>query len=478
MTLKPKRKSLRNPSVFKNETTGQWVCEYEEYNNDGKIVPRRKSFKQQLKKEGKPGTLAEQRAAAHAFQKELIQKQRKDHNLSRTEREQKILTPKQLKAAKTAFGILSRLPKQKQDIIEAAKRYVDECRLEKDSPAFDFCMDLFLKDYDAKDPACTYSVTTINTMHQKLRPFRRYILSINPNIKIGEVTAQHVSDFIKSRDVSPTTRKKDLSYITQFFGRFSNPEDPHRFLNSNPAALAKLNLQLKDKSVLQSHKKARTRIIRILQVEETRRALRVAYEARQHGILGYAVLAILVGMRPSEIYDLAKQDGIWEKYIKLDEGILIVDGFGKQSDQRTIDLEPVAVDWLRYIKKNDLPICYAHNPNGRNIRYANFRALTLLSEEEGRRYVAIRRRIDQQKEVSREEREFIESRQEQLIGENVDAYRHTYGTNLYYKSNYDLKYVTAQMGNSESVYYKHYKGKLSKPGDFEKFFLLSPSECL
>jgi hypothetical protein len=112
------------------------------------------------------------------------------------------------------------------------------------------------------------------------------------------------------------------------------------------------------------------------------------------------------------------------------------------------------------------------------MRYVNFRALTMMPEAEGERYVAIRRRISQQKPVTAEEREFIASRQKDLIEENVDAYRHTYGTNLYYKTKYDLKYVTDQMGNSEGTYYKHYKGKLDHPDDYKKFFRLSPAECV
>ncbi len=35
MLAKPKRPSLPKPSVLKNATTGQWVCEYYEFDDKG-----------------------------------------------------------------------------------------------------------------------------------------------------------------------------------------------------------------------------------------------------------------------------------------------------------------------------------------------------------------------------------------------------------------------------------------------------------
>ncbi|WP_269538028.1 hypothetical protein [Cerasicoccus fimbriatus] len=478
MPLKPKRKALREPSVFKNETTNQWVCEFEEFDEAGKIVTRRRSFRQSLIKDGKEGSLPEQRAAALTFKKELIQKHEKEYNLSRAERQQKILSPKQLEQAKTAFGLLEQLPKKQQDIIKAVTEYVSACKPIDASPSLEMCLQIFLANYDHKDPQCTYSVNTINTVHRHLRPFQKYMLAVDQKIRIGEVTSQHIIDFVKSREVSGNTRGNYLNYVSQFFRRFSDPKDKHRFLNENPADAAKHHFIYKEKHVLKSSRKGKVRLVRILQYPEAKDALKLAYQARKHGILGYAVLAMLVGMRPSEIYDLAKLPDVWESYIKLEEGVLNVDGFGKQMDQRSVDLQPVAVEWLKLIHREGWPICYDHNPEGRNIRYSNFRALSLLPKDEGERYVRIRRLVDQQKPISADEEAFLQSRRPLLSGKSVDVFRHTYGTNLYYHCGKKLDYVTSQMGNSEAVYYKHYKGKLDHPKDYEKFFQLGPAAIM
>ena len=97
---------------------------------------------------------------------------------------------------------------------------------------------------------------------------------------------------------------------------------------------------------------------------------------------------------------------------------------------------------------------------------------------DGQRYVEIRRKVDQQKQISDEEKRFISTRRHHLQGDNVDILRHTYGTNLHYKCKSDLRYVTAQMGNSDKVFYRHYKGMLDRPNAWKEFFKLSPSAVL
>lgn len=478
MALKPKKKALMVPSVFLDKKTGRFVCDYQEFDSEGKIKDRRKGFRHLLIKEGKEGSLEEQEAAAEQFKQSLLRSYEKEHNLSRAERNQKILSAKQLNDAKAAYAILEKLPKKDQSLIEAAKCFVADYKPIDQTPKLADCFRIFLANYDSKDPKCQYSVTTVRTMHAKLGPFKKYMLGLNPEIKIGEVTERHVIEFIKSRDVACGTRKKYLDYIKQFFQRFSSPKDRHRFIDVNPASGAGHYFRYTEPHVLKAAGKKTVRIIRVLQWNEVKRALGIAYEERQHGILGFAVLAILAGMRPSEIYDLAKKPDIWSRYIKLDEGVLNVDGFGKQSDQRTIDLEPVAVDWLRLIHEKGWPICYNYKPSDRNIRYANFRALTLLPEGEGDHYVALRRRLSAKKEISDQDRQFLKSRQHHLEGDSIDIFRHTYGTNLFYKSKKNVKYVTGQMGNSDKVYYRHYKGKLDHPEDHKNFFKLGPSVVL
>lgn len=477
MALKPKRKVLREPTVFQNKTTGQWVCEYEAFDENGKIKKARKSFKQDLIKEGKEGTRTEQHTAALAFKEAIVQKQKKEFNQSRAERQQKILSARELNEAKTAFGLLAQLPANKRDLIEAVSRYVESVKLEKDTPPLEECLKIFLANYDKKNPNCTYKVNTCNTMYARLNPFRKFMLEKYPGIKIGEVTEQQIIEFIKSRDTSGDTRQKYLSYVQQFFARFSDPKDKHRFIEANPADSAKHYLKHNEKHILKTPGKPKVRIIRVLQYEESKYALQVAYEARKHGILGYAVLALLVGMRPSEIHDMVNMPDPW-LLIRLDEGVLKVDGFGKQSDQRTIDLQPVAAAWLRLVKENGWPLCYKHNPKGRNLRYSNFRALTLLPKDIGERYVHIRRQVDQEKTITSAEKAFLDTYRPKLSGKNVDAYRHSFGTYLFYQCGGDLNYVTAQMGNSERTYYKHYKGTLIHPKDHEKFFKLGPDQVI
>ncbi|MGF1453320.1 MAG: hypothetical protein ACFB21_14750, partial [Opitutales bacterium] len=143
MGLKPKRRELKEPSVFVNQTTGQWVCEWQEYAEDGSLKQRRESYRQKLIKAGKAGTLAEQRKAAEARKKEILAERRREANLTKAERNQRHLSPRELKEAKVAFTMLDDLPPRYRKLADAVQAYKAQLRLPMDTPPLEEAIELF-----------------------------------------------------------------------------------------------------------------------------------------------------------------------------------------------------------------------------------------------------------------------------------------------------------------------------------------------
>lgn len=473
MPTKPKVISLPNPSVFKNASTDQWVCEYYEFDERGKPKARRKSFVRELKRQGKEATSVEQRTAALAMQEEILASQREQERITRREREQTHLTARQLREAKAAFAIFDQIPNRNKSLVDAAMLYRDHLRLEMDSPPLSDCIAIFLERKKEAADKELLSQKTYKTLKQRLNHCKKYFTRKSPGIKIGEVTDKHLIAYFDELDVSERTRRNYFTDIANFFNDASDPKDEHRFLNKNPmdgviVHFRKLNGTGSFKT---SRKERKTPAI--LQLEASRHVLKVAFERRKHGMLGFTVCGLFLCMRPSEVFDLVKQEDYWNRFVKLDEGVLRVDGFGKMNDQRIIVMPEVAKAWLRFIKDEGLPLCFPYNPNGRNQRYATFRAWAFLPEEDARRLITLRQKVKIGYQMTPEDEKFAERCRIQLR-EFEDILRHTGGTNLYYANGFDKHKTVEQMGHSAEIFVEHYRGLLNSPKDAEAFHALLP----
>lgn len=475
MPSKPKRKKLPKPSVFKNASTNQWVCEYHEYDDKGLPKARRKSFVRDLKKQDVDPTIAAQRKAALAFEKDLLADRKQNERLDRREREQTHLTPQQLREAKAAFAIFDQIPDRNKSLVDAVMVYRDHLKLAVDSPRLDECIGIFLGRKQEAAGKERLSAETYKTLKQRLNNMRKYFAKKYPNIKIGEITSKQLVEYFDQLNVAERTFGNYVSDVGNFFNDAANPKDEHRFINKNPMDGVLVHYRKFHNAGATKKTTSQRNTPKILQLDGVKQALSVAYAQRKHGFLGFTVCGLFAGIRPSEMFDLVKQSEYWERFIKLEEGLIRVDGFGKKRDQRTIVLGECAIEWLRLIQDDGLPLCFKYNPDTNNVRYANFRALAFLPEDEGQRLVDLRRAIRRGHEMTPEDETFAEACREKLY-DFRDIMRHTYGTNFYYANGYDKNKTIAQMGHSADVFIEHYRGLLNHPDDHTAYFALTPNK--
>lgn len=87
--------------------------------------------------------------------------------------------------------------------------------------------------------------------------------------------------------------------------------------------------------------------IDFLRVGEVERILRLT-EEKEPMLLAFHVLGIFAGIRPQEIARMTWDD------VRLDESVAIVKGeSAKTRQRRVVELEPVAVEWLKRCKRRD-----------------------------------------------------------------------------------------------------------------------------
>jgi len=473
MPPKPKRKTLPKPSVFKSTSKNLWVCEYHEFDDKGQILTRRKSFVRELKKQDLKGDLAEQRAAALQLKKDLIEKNRETERLRRREREQTYLTPKQLREAKAAFAVFNEIPDRGKSLVDAVIVYREHLRLAVDSPALQDCVDIFLSRKLKAVEMNLLSKETYKTLKWRLNPFRNHFKQKFPTLKIGEVTSKHLIDFLDGCQMSERSLRNTVNDLGNFFNDASNPKDENRFLNKNPMDGVIVHFKKFNSTKSLTPSKKQRKVPKILTLEQVKHVLEIAFEQRKYGFLGFAVCGLFLGMRPSEVFDLVKQPDHWIRNIKLDEGTVRIEGFGKKRDYRVIVMPGNAVDWLRYIQNEGHPLCFKYDPGADNVRYANFRARAYLPQEEAERLITLRRSRKSGHKYTLEEKSFSHACNKKLV-EYQDVLRHTFGTNHYYANGYDKNLTVQQMGNSGEVFIEHYRGLLERPGDAEEFFEMIP----
>ncbi len=473
MLRKPKRRTLPTPSVFKSTAKNQWVCEYHEFDEKGQVRTRRKSFLRELRATGVEGNLTEQREAALRMKKQLITAERDKNRLRRRELDQTFLTAKQLREAKAAFAIFDEIPDRNKSLVDAVVLYREHLRLAIDSPPLQDCIDIFLgRKLEAVEKKLL-SHETYRTLKWRLNPFRNYFAEKVPSLKIGEVSAQQLIVYLEGLEVGERTLRNTVNDLRNFFNDAANPKDENRFINKNPMDGVYIHFKRFNATKALKTRRDKRRVPKVLSLQESKHVLEIAFEGRKHGFLGFAVCGLFLGMRPSEIFDMVKQADHWERLIKLEEGVLRIEGFGKQRDQRIIVMPYNAVNWLRFIQGKGYPLCFNYDPRADNVRYASFRARAFLPPIEAERIVTLRRSRKSGHKYTPDEKAFSQACNKKLA-EYQDVLRHTFGTNFYYANNFDKNLTVQQMGNSGEVFIEHYRGLLDRPSDAIKYFELRP----
>ncbi len=472
----PKRRTLPKPSVFRNASTDQWVCEYHEYDDKGQPRARRKSFVRDLKREGKEATLTEQRTAALAMRDELLKQQSEQKRKERREHEQTHLTPVQLREAKAAFAIFDQIQYRHKSLVDAVIQYRDSLERYEDTPQLADCVGIFLGRKQEAADAGRLSQRTFQTLQQRLQHMQRYFEAKQPNVKIGDIHSNHLIDYLDGLGVSQRTLRNYITDIGNFFHDASDERDKNRLLKENPMGGVVLHYRKHNHSSLLKPTSTTLKIPKILQLEQSQHALNIAYQDRKYGVLGFVVCGLLLGMRPSEVFDLTAEPDYWKRFVRLDEGVMRIEGFGKKRDQRAIVMPDNAKAWLTLIHDKGWPLCFKVNARGRNVRYMNFRARAYLPDKEAaERLIPLRRLHKQGKKLNEEEKAFMEECNTTLQ-EYEDVLRHTFGTNYYYDSGFDKNRTIEQMGHSSEVFVEHYRGLLNNTKDAEAYFALHPDK--
>lgn len=475
MSRKVSRKTLPNPSVFKYKD--RWVCEFYVFDSEGRAKARRKSFLKALKSEGKEGNLTEQRTAANSFRDQLVKDAKIDERLSRREREETRLSLKELKEVKAALAVFNEIPYRNKSLIDAVVQYRDRLKLPLDTPALKICVGLFIERKREAAENGRISYETHRTLKQRLNHMLNFTCEhTSPKIRLGEVTSKMLIQYFDSLGVSERTKRNYVNDVTNFFNDVSDPRDKNRYLEENPMDGVYIHYKKSNQSRgLKTDRKSRNAPV-ILQHAKIRHVMKVAFEMRHEGMLGFTVAGLFLGMRPSELYDLVKVEDYWQKHIKLDEGIVRIDGFGKKRDQRNILISETCSRWLHFIKANQLPLCFEKKKNGQNLQFANFRAKAYLSDKSAaEKLIRIRRLHKVSKKPNGKEKAFMEKSNAELQ-KHEDVLRHTFGTLFYYGCGFDKNRTIEQMGHSSEVFIEHYRGLLDNPDDWKLTAQLQPSD--
>jgi integrase len=481
--MRPNRrlKTLPNPSVFKYKD--RWVCEYYTFDEvSGKPTAHRKSFVRDLKEDGVEPSVSNQRKAALTFRDQIISKIKESERLERKEREQTYLTIKELKEAKAAFAIFNEIPARNISLVDAVILYRDHLKLAVDTPSLETCVGIFLgrkkEAAESDDQNKRISVETYRTLRQRLGNLLSYFQNElqKPEIKVGEINSSQLVRYFDGLEVSDRTRKNYVTDVANFFNDAADPKDKNRFIHENP--MDGVFVYYKKFNSTKSLRTSRNSRVApaVLQIPDVRRTLDVAFEMREKGLLGFTIAGLFLFMRPSEVFDLCAQENFWDKYFKLEEGIVRIDGFGKMRDQRTITISENCKAWLQFIKDEKLPFCFKKYDNGQNPDYSIFRAKAFLPEKADE-LIRIRKLYKRGKQPSPKEKGFMDDCQATLQN-HQDVLRHTGGTNLYYRSGFDTNLTVAQMGNSSEVFIKHYRGLLAHPDDHEEFWNFHPNQWI
>jgi integrase len=478
-TPKPKRKTLPAPSVFKYQ--GKWACDYFVFDKSGRRKRSRKFFSRELKRQDIEPTLEAQRKAAIAFREKMLKEKKEQTRLERREREQRILTLKELKEAKAAFTLFDQIPSPRKSMVEAMMVYREHLKLAVDSPLLRDAVAIFLgrkkEASSGKDGSPRLSPETYRTLQQHLSHLVGHFEQLGKaDIKLGEVTAKQLIVYFEGLEGSERTRRNYVNDIANFFNDASDPKDKDRFINENPMDGVNVYFRKFNKGKAAKRAKGALKPPTILQFDRARHVLQTAFTMRGQGLLGFTVAGLFLGMRPSEVFDMVEVEDFWEKYIRLEEGLVRIDGFGKKRDQRTVLMSDNGKAWFTYIQEHALPFCFPRKKNGQNLQYANFRARAFLPDPEtANRLIHLRRLHKTGKKPTDEDRAFMETCRVTLQ-EHEDVLRHTYGTNFYYANGCDKNKTIEQMGHSSEVFVEHYRGLLNSPKDAQAYFELYPDQ--
>lgn len=249
----------------------------------------------------------------------------------------------------------------------------------------------------------------LNEVHSQILFIKRKLGDLKPD----DIKRNDIDLLLKGLDVSNNTRRKHRLFIGMFF-KWAIDEG---HIATNPATGIKF--------------KSEEYQGRWYSPEQTKKLLRYVVETNMD-LVGYFALAIFAGLRPTEGTRVQ-----WDDFNEKTHQLLVRKG---KTAARHVDLEPVALAWIKYHRDNT-------TKDGPFVNVTNLE----------NRMKVIRKAV--------------------FNGEWIqDGLRHGFGT--YYKAlTKDIEKVADQMGNSVAVVKRHYARAI--PADeCQVFWALTPAVVL
>jgi integrase len=292
---------------------------------------------------------------------------------------------------------------------DAVKHYVEHLGLEALRHVKPFIRDLVDQWEKYKKADQTVTKRYLNEVHSQCM----FIKRTWGNLKPDDLKRNVIDLKLKGMKVKNNTRRKYRLFIGMFFKWVV--DEGH--LLKNPAEGIKFK---SEKYQGQCYK-----------LEQTKKLLRHVMETNRD-LIGYFAVLTFAGLRPTE-----GQRVQWEDYNEKTHQLYVREG---KTPPRFVDLEPVAVEWMKFHREN--------TPEGKP-----FVTLTNLEN----RMKVIRTAVFNG-------------------GWIQDGLRHGFGT--HYKAlTQSINKVADQMGNSVGIVLRHYARTITK-GECDQFWGLTPTKVM
>jgi integrase len=231
------------------------------------------------------------------------------------------LTPQQYAIAAEVFRMLP----SSANLLELAQKWTAEHRTR--AMPLELGVEAFLEDLKRRNKRPAYH----ETMRKVLNKFQRFFGPEGGLKQLSEITRDDIGDFLSQgiKD-TPINRSNHIRDLSVFFGW---AKDEGYVAENIPGAFKKPTVDRKTPAVL------------------TPQQAKDMLKNSKNGDRAYAALGLFAGIRPEEITRLD-----W-KNVDLEHSKVIVPAeVSKTRMQRTVELEPNAVAWLRTVAKPKGPI--------------------------------------------------------------------------------------------------------------------------
>ncbi len=432
-------KQLKKPKPTFNIQKGKWGIDFDII-KDGKVKRVQRHFIYNTERE----------AGIKARQRE------NEQNPKSTKARKSDLTNSQIKETLWAFEELTKMPFKNNTLRNAIIYFRENYKEANQTEPLSFCIEKYLE-----IKRSSIKTKPFNNTRQKLN----HLLRNAGDVPLGEIDSDSLILYFEEIEEKTTksTRENYLGLIGGFFDYATNPSNKNRWRSDNPIESVKWHFKQKYNRKIDKSNGEIRRPPKILQIGETKHAIKKAIKYEQ--FLFKTILELFFGLRPSEVEDIAETEDYW-KYINLPDGYIYIDeNIGKEADWREVKISKIGKLWLNFAKEQNLtlPKTSSHQVNK---VYPKFRREVFLTDEQTEEF---------NRALEDNNPDKIKSYRHYLNHVCSDCFRHTFGTNLWYKTK-SMNTVVAELGNSARVFIRHYKGALKPPSTYIDFWNLKPSD--